>query len=178
VLKKTITYEDLNGDNVNEDHYFHLSKAELIELELSHEGGFDKHLQRIIDSKNGAEIVSEMKKLILMSYGKKSEDGKRFIKSQELVDEFVQTEAWSTLFMEIATEAGKAVEFVRGVMPSGMEDALDKLGVVDAELPETPEEPEDTRPAWIKEDREPTQVELASMSRKDLVEAFKRKTKQ
>jgi hypothetical protein len=175
VLKKTITYEDLNGDNVNEDHYFHLSKAELIELELSHEGGFDKHLKRIVDSKNGAEIVSEMKKLILMSYGQKSEDGKRFIKSQELIDEFTQTEAWSTLFMEIATEAGKAVEFVRGVMPSGMEEALDKLGVVDAELPA---EPEDTRPDWVKENRLPTKKEIGAMSKEELQAAMAAKLQQ
>jgi len=172
VLKKTITYEDLNGDTVAEDHYFHLSKAELIELELSHEGGFDKHLQKIVDSKNGSEIISEMKKLILMSYGKKSDDGKRFIKSQEFIDEFTQTEAWSTLFMEIATEAGKAVEFVRGVMPKGIEIELDKLGATDAERPA---EPEDTRPAWVKEDRLPTQAELIAMSPQELMEAFKKK---
>ena len=171
MLKKSITYENLNGETVTETHYFHLSKAELIELELSHEGGFDTYLKRLVEAGNGADIVNEMKKLILMSYGTKSEDGRKFDKTEEMVDEFKKTEAWSALFMEIATETGKAVEFVKGLMPAGIEKELDQL----LASQEAAEEPEDTRPAWEKEDRDPTTQELANMDRKELMEVYKKK---
>lgn len=124
MLKKTITYEDFNGDTVNEDFFFHLSKAELVELELSHDGGLSQALQRIIDAEDGKSIVAEFKNIILSSYGKKSPDGKRFVKTQEIREEFESSEAYSTLFMELVTDADKAAEFVNGIVPQGLaEDA-------------------------------------------------------
>jgi hypothetical protein len=83
VLKKRITYEDFNGEEVTEELYFNLSKAELVELELSRPGGMQEHLQKIVESEDGKAIITEFKELILMSYGQRSEDGKRFIKNQE-----------------------------------------------------------------------------------------------
>lgn len=120
MLKKTITYEDFNGETKTEDFFFHLSKAELVELELSHEGGLSASLQRIIDAEDGKGIVQEFKNIILSAYGKKSDDGRRFIKNQQIREEFESTEAYSALFMELVTNTDAAVEFINGVIPAGM----------------------------------------------------------
>jgi hypothetical protein len=127
MLKKTIVYEDFNGTTVTEDHYFHLTKADLVEMEMSHKGGLHQHLQKIVDSEDGKAIIMEFKMLILGAYGKKSEDGRRFIKTQELRDEFASSEAYSTLFLELCTNAEAAAEFVNGIVPAGLEADLAKL---------------------------------------------------
>jgi hypothetical protein len=134
VLKKTIRYEDFNGDEAVEDFYFHLSKAELVEMEMSHQGGMHQHLQNIVDSQDGKAIMAEFKELILSAYGKRSEDGKRFIKNQALRDEFVSTEAYSQLFFELCTQADKAAEFVNGVVPAGL--AAEVAALQPAETPQ------------------------------------------
>lgn len=127
MLKKTITYVDFNGDEVSEDFYFHLSKAELVELELSYKGGLQEAIKRIIDAEDGKAIIAEFKNIILSSYGQRSDDGRRFIKNQALRDEFESTEAYSTLFMELVTDADKAAEFVRGVIPKDLAEETAKL---------------------------------------------------
>jgi hypothetical protein len=131
VLKKTITYKDFNGEKVSEDFFFHLSKAELVELELSHQGGLSASLQRIVEAEDGKGIVAEFKNIILSAYGQRSEDGKRFIKNQQLREEFESTEAYSALFMELVTDTDAAVEFINGVIPSGMAEEAAKLAAVD-----------------------------------------------
>ena len=131
MLKKTIKYEDFNGETVSEDFFFHLSKAELVELELSHKGGLSESLQRIIQAEDGKGIIAEFKNIILTSYGKRSDDGRRFIKNQQLRDEFESTEAYSTLFMELITDTDAAVEFINGVIPQGMAEEAAKLASVD-----------------------------------------------
>jgi vacuolar-type H+-ATPase subunit F/Vma7 len=127
VLKKTITYEDFNGETVSEDFFFHLSKAELVELEMSHEGGLSASLQRIVDAEDGKSIIAEFKNIILSAYGKKSADGRRFIKNQELREEFESTEAYSTLFMELVTDTDAAIKFINGVIPAGMAEEAAEL---------------------------------------------------
>jgi hypothetical protein len=127
VLKKTITYKNFNDEEVSEDYFFHLSKAELVELEMSHQDGLSEALQRIIEAEDGKAIIAEFKKIILGSYGKKSPDGKRFIKTQELRDEFESSEAYSTLFMELVTETDKAIEFVNGIVPQGLAEDAAKI---------------------------------------------------
>jgi hypothetical protein len=131
VLKKTLTYEDFNGETVSEDFFFHLSKAELVELELSHDGGLSESLKKIIASEDGKNIIAEFKNIILTAYGKRSDDGRRFIKSQALRDEFESTEAYSTLFMELVTNADAAVEFVNGIIPAGLTEEAAKLAGID-----------------------------------------------
>lgn len=131
MLKKTITYEDFNGETVSEDFFFHLSKAELVELEMSYEGGLSAALQRIIDTQDGKKIIAEFKNIVLGAYGKRSDDGKRFIKNQQLREEFESTEAYSTLFMELVTDTDAAIEFINGVIPSGMAEEATKLAAVD-----------------------------------------------
>lgn len=133
MLKKTITYEDFNGETVSEDFFFHLSKAELVEMELSYEGGLSEALKRIVAAEDTKAIISEFKKIVLGSYGKRSDDGRRFIKNQELRDEFESTEAYSTLFMELVTDTSAAIEFINGIVPSGL--AEEAAQVVNAEKP-------------------------------------------
>lgn len=118
MLKKTITYTDYDGVERTEDFYFNLSKAEIAEMELSTAGGLDKTINRIVAEQDGKRIIALFKDLVLKSYGKKSDDGRRFIKSQELRDEFSQTEAYSDLFMELATDADAAAAFVNGIVPN------------------------------------------------------------
>lgn len=127
MLKKTIKYEDFNGDEVEEDFYFHLSKAELVELEMSQEGGMSAWLENVVAAQDGKTIITEFKKIVLSAYGKRSPDGKRFIKNQDLRDEFESTEAYSVLFVELVTDAEKAAEFVNGVIPANMAEEAAKL---------------------------------------------------
>lgn len=123
MLKKTINYTDYNGVDRTETFYFNLSRGELIELELSVNGGFTEMLDKIIQSQDAPEIMKWFKKIIMMSYGVKSDDGKRFIKSDELSEAFVQTEAYSNLLMSFMEDASTAAEFVNGIMPTSIEAA-------------------------------------------------------
>lgn len=117
MLKKTITYNDYNGVERTEDFYFNLSKAEIMEMEMSTTGGLAEMINRIVAAQDAPAIIKVFKDLVLKAYGVKSADGKRFIKSEELSTEFSQTEAYSILFMELATDADKASEFVNGIVP-------------------------------------------------------------
>lgn len=117
MLKKTFTYTDYNGVERTEDHYFNLSKAELMEMELSTTGGLAEMINKIVAAQDAPAIVRVFKELVLKAYGQKSADGRRFIKSKELADEFSQTEAYSQLFMELATDSDAAAKFVNGIVP-------------------------------------------------------------
>lgn len=118
MLKKKITYTDYNGVERSEDFYFNLTKAELMEMEMSTVGGFTEMVQRIVAANDAPSIIKIFKELILKAYGEKSPDGKRFIKSKEISDAFSQTEAYSQLFMELATDANAAADFVNGLVPN------------------------------------------------------------
>lgn len=118
MFTKTITYTDYNGEERTEKFYFNLSKAEAVEWENSIHGGLSEHIQKIIDSKDQPELIKLFKELILKVYGEKSDDGRRFIKSKELSEAFSQTEAYSELFMELATDDKVAADFVNGVVPT------------------------------------------------------------
>lgn len=120
MLKKTITYTDYNGTVRTEDKYFNLSKAELMQMEMGTPGGFANMLQNIINAQDGASIIKIMNDLISKSYGVKSPDGKQFIKSEELSREFMQTEAYSEMFMEMVTDANAAADFVNGIIPADL----------------------------------------------------------
>ena len=115
--KETITYEDYNGNERTEDFYFNLSKAEIMEMEMSTTGGMEQMINKIIAAQDTPAIIKVFKDLILKSYGEKSADGKRFIKNKELADEFTQTEAYSNLFMELSTDANAAAAFVNAIIP-------------------------------------------------------------
>ena len=118
MLKKTITYTDYNGVECTEDFYFNLSKAELMEMEMSTAGGLAEKIQKIVAAQDAPSIIKVFKELVLKAYGQKSPDGKRFVKSDELATAFSQTEAYNQLFMELASDADAAAEFINGIVPA------------------------------------------------------------
>lgn len=118
MLKKTITYTDYNNVERTEDFYFNLTKAELMEMEMGAVGGLSGMIEKIVSAKDAPAIIKVFKELVLKAYGEKSADGKRFIKSKEISDAFAQTEAYSQLFMELATDADAASKFVNGIAPN------------------------------------------------------------
>ena len=117
---KTIKYEDYNGNVREEKFYFNLSKAEILEMEASKNGGLSAYIQRIAEEQDAPKIMELFKELLQKSYGVKSDDGKRFIKSKELTEAFVQTEAYSELFVLLASNADEATEFVNGIIPKNL----------------------------------------------------------
>ena len=117
MLKKTLTYEDYNGNAVTEDYYFNLNKAEVIEMEASAEGGYGEMLKKIVEEKNVSLMMTTFKTLILKSVGIKSEDGKHFRKSPEIAADFESSEAYSALFSELCTSAEAATAFIAGILP-------------------------------------------------------------
>lgn len=122
MLKKTMTYTDYNGEKRTEDFYFNLTKAEVMEMEMSISGGLTEMISRITAAQDSAEIIKTFKKLVLKAYGEKSPDGKYFLKEDKdgrpLSDGFKQTEAYSDLFMELASDADAAAKFFNAIIPS------------------------------------------------------------
>ena len=115
--KETIVYTDYNGVARKEDFFFNFTKAELLEMELGTTGGLSEMIQKIIDTHDTPAIIKIFKEIVLKAYGQKSADGKRFIKTPELTTEFMQTEAYSKLFMELATNTDKAADFINKIVP-------------------------------------------------------------
>lgn len=129
MLKKTITYTDFNDEERTEDFYFNLTKAELTEMEFSTEGGLQNSLRTIMNTRDYKKIVEVFKKIILGSYGEKSADGKRFIKTDEqgnpLSRKFAETQAFSELYMELATNDKAATAFIVGVVPADIRKQME-----------------------------------------------------
>ena len=123
MFKDTRTYVDYNGNERTEDFYFNLSKAEVMEMEMSTTGGLSEMIKGVMAAQDVPAIIKIFKDLVLKSYGVKSPDGKRFIKTPELTEEFTQTEAYSDLFMELATDADKAAAFVNAIVPQNLNTA-------------------------------------------------------
>lgn len=121
MLKKTIKYTDYNENEREEDFFFNLSKAEIMEMEMSTTGGLSEMIQNIVKTQDAPAIIKIFKDLVLKAYGVKSPDGKQFIKSEELSKAFSQTEAYSILFMELATDADAAAAFVNGIVPKDVD---------------------------------------------------------
>lgn len=126
MLTREISYTDFNGEKVVEKFYFNISKPELVEMEVEHKEGLGQKIQNIIDAKDYKQLIRMFKEIILAAYGQKSDDGKRFIKNDQLREEFVQTAAYHVLFMELAGDASSAAEFLKGVLPKDMTGAIDK----------------------------------------------------
>ena len=120
MIKKTITYSDFNGNERTEDFYFNLTKAEITKMELSTKGGLAEMIQRIVAAQDTPAIIEVFEDLIKRSYGVKTPDGRGFVKRIDDLEAFMATEAYSQLFMELATDADAASKFVNGVVPADM----------------------------------------------------------
>lgn len=131
MLKKTITFTDYNGEKRTEDFYFNLNKAEISEMELEVSGGMEAMLKKIIAAQDTPSLVKIFKDLILRSYGEKSADGKYFLKKDKdghrLADMFAQSDAYSELFMELATDANAASDFINAIFPSDLVEKAKEL---------------------------------------------------
>ena len=118
MINKTITYTDYNGTERTETFSFNLTKAEIAEMELGVAGGLSSMFDKIIKANDTPSLIKVFKDIVLKAYGVKSPDGRRFIKSEELSSEFSQTEAYSIIFMELATDADAASKFINGIIPA------------------------------------------------------------
>ena len=130
MIKKTLTYTDYNGNERTEDFYFHLNKAEITKLEMSTTGGMAEKIQRIVAAQDQPAIIAVFEDLIQRSFGIKTPDGKGFLKRKEDLEAFISTEAYSDLFMELATNSDAASEFINGIVPADLAKQLDKQNVV------------------------------------------------
>lgn len=203
MLKKDITYEDLDGNKITETFWFHMSKAELAEMAMAKEGrqgGFETWVKTLMATQDGQTIVDAWKNILLSTIGQRSEDNKRFIKNEQIRQDFLNSDAYSELFMELITDPDKMSEFVNGVVPSTMAETVAKAikeapdlatfgqqgDTPTAQGPQarveekrtinaTPE-PKDERPAWLKEGRVPTAQELKGASDAEIQEAFRLRT--
>jgi len=123
MLKKTIKYRDFNDNELEEDFYFNLTQSELMKLQTSVPGGLEQMLRTIINTKDGNAIMDMFAKILHIAYGQKSPDGRRFIKSEEISEAFEQTLAYDQLYMELVTDADKAAAFIKGILPSEVQEA-------------------------------------------------------
>lgn len=121
MIKHTSTYVDYNGVERTEDFYFNLSKNEILQWEWGVENGLTTIIDRIVKANDGPQIIEYFKELILKAYGEKSDDGRRFIKSEELSVAFSQTPAFDELYIKLFTDSDFAAEFVQGILPDDFE---------------------------------------------------------
>lgn len=126
MLKKTITYTDYDGMARTEDFWFNLSKTELTKLDAELPGGVLGVLRKIIDKKDRKALVDFIETLILRSYGEKTLDGKRFVKTIDMAEEFMQTPAYDELFMSILSDTDSQTSFINGVIPQSMAKEIEQ----------------------------------------------------
>ena len=132
MLTKTITYEDFNGNKVTEECQFHLTKSELMKMELGEVGGMYATLEKMVSENNTPKLVEYFDKFITSSYGKKSEDGKRFIKNKQLTEEFVQGLAYDELVVSLLSNPDEAAAFFKGILPRELSSQINDTEIEEA----------------------------------------------
>lgn len=117
---KEIEYTDFNGVARKEKFYFNLTKAEILDMELGKTGGLTEYIQKILAAQDTPSIMALFKTLLLKSYGVKSDDGRRFIKNDQVREDFEQTQAFSDLYMLLALDDAEASKFINAIVPEDM----------------------------------------------------------
>ncbi len=112
MVTEKIEFTNYNGEKDTETLYFNLSPVELTELELSESEGLSNKIQKLIKEKNNREIYKTFKNIVLLAYGVKSPDGKQFIKSEKLSQDFVQTAAYEEFMWSLMSDETKAANFI------------------------------------------------------------------
>lgn len=135
MVKKTITYTDYDGTERTEDFYFNLSEAEITEMQLSVDGGMRGYIEKIVAAKSQLELVKLFKDILLRSYGKKSLDGRLFVKNEANTAEFVASPAYSIIYMELVTDTEAATKFVNGLTPAGAQNSAMAMAATANALP-------------------------------------------
>jgi len=118
MFTEKVKYTDFDGEQQERTLYFHLSKPELARLNLSSSGGLEKYVNRIIEERDGAQLLDLFERIIQMSYGEKSLDGQRFVKSKEATQAFIESPAYEVMYMKLAGDADYAAKFIKGIVPS------------------------------------------------------------
>ncbi len=171
MLKKTITYKDLDGNPVTEDFYFNLSKSEITKMELAKgEGGLSGHLKRVVASNDGAAIMATFEDILSKAYGLRGADNKQFEKSPEISKKFMQTGAYDELFMELVTDADASSLFIRSIVPVDLTEGLENT-----DLPVELKSVQHDKPEGTFYSKQPVDEEIANMSHEQLVEALKKR---
>lgn len=189
MIKKTITYENFNDETVTEDFYFNMNKLEIMELELSMDGGVEKTLERLTQTQDGSEAYLLFKDVVLATYGKKSPDGKRFEKSDEIRREFAESPALGELIFGFIKNPSEAAAFIQGTMPAKLVAEVSKeasdpgqpqlqfggeitTSDTSAGVTTAPVAPDEDKPAWLRENRRPTPRELQAMDKQEMALAM------
>lgn len=174
MFKKTIHFENLDGESVSKDFYFHMSKTELLGMAAEGEEVINR-INRIISTKDAKGIINEFRELIKLSVGIRSPDGTQFSKSPEAQAQLLDSPAFDELLLELCTNAGASSEFVRQLIPEKMQQQfLDQIKAAEGNTLDPFKEPSDPRPVWEREHRRPTDAELQAMDRDELVRAMAR----
>lgn len=127
MLKKEITYTNLDGEKETGTFYFNLTRAELLEMAMDEREGKDisTYLNNVIKAQNNKQLMAEFKNIILMAYGKR--DGDEFVKSEEISNRFTQHPAYDELFWELTTVDNAFANFVNALIPANILAEIDKL---------------------------------------------------
>lgn len=126
MIKKTVRYEDFNGDTVTEDFYFNLTKTELTKMRFSEQGGLDKYIEKISNERDNKKLLDLFDEIIVMAYGEKSADGKYLMKNDEIRERFKCSPAYDEIFMECLGDTDKVVNFFTAILPKDMQDEAKK----------------------------------------------------
>lgn len=162
MLKQTVTFENFDGEEVTKDLYFNISVDELLEMEASEEGFSDK-VKTVIKSEDRRQILAIFKDIVFKAYGVKSEDGNRFVKSEELNKEFAESAAYEAFFVDLMTSEKTSAEFIGKLLPKSLDKIIGK-----AEM--------DKIKAGIEPDLKPAKPKKAKdMTREELLAAYQAK---
>lgn len=129
MYKMTETYTDYDGNERTEDFYFHVTKAEIMEMDFLEEGGLQKTVERITATQDRKALMELFKGIVIMAYGEKSPDGRRFMKNEEIKKNFTETEAYSNIFVKLATDSKAASEFINNIVPKDIQDEAAKISM-------------------------------------------------
>lgn len=127
MFKVTKNYVDFDGNEREEDFYFHFSTRELMKMQLTTTEGYMQYLQRITNANNAKELLNTFEDFILKAYGEKSEDGRSFRKGEDISKAFSETQAFEELYMDLAADAEYAAKFFNGVLPKNFDEEVKRL---------------------------------------------------
>lgn len=127
MLRKEVKYKDFDGNDRKDVLWFHLNEVEITEMDLETSGGLVKYMESIIDTNDVNQLITIFKDLLIRSYGERSMDGKHFYKDDKIRNEFVSSAAYPVLYMEMVSDADKAVEFINGIVPSNIREQMAKI---------------------------------------------------
>lgn len=120
MLKRTITYPNIDDEMVTEEFYFGITKAELAEMEMEKPGGFKNYVEALIAANDGKTILTLIKDFIRMTVGHRVNG--RFVKDEEFTAAFMSSEPYSAIFMEFLQNPNSVEDFIKGVLPADLAD--------------------------------------------------------